>query len=89
MSRDLIPLRRKEVTLWHIQTCESGPALTPGDVARILSDSPSVDKIRDEIRRKHLFAVTTEGSDPRRVRYLIPFLELKRYLLKLGFLRAA
>lgn len=79
--------KRTAITLEHVRTLDDGPALTPGDVARILSNSPSVDKIRDEIRRNHLFAIVTEGSDPQRVRYLIPFAELKRYLSVLGFFR--
>lgn len=82
-------LKRRRVTLVHLRTLDEGPALSPGDIARILSDSPSADKLRDEIRAGRLRAVVMAGTDEHRVRYLVPFLEAKRYLLQLGFLEAA
>jgi hypothetical protein len=84
---DPIPLHRREVTLDHLRVLEDGPPLSPRDVSRILSGSLTPDKIRDDIRAKHIRAVTVKRDGQQRHRYLIPFTEVKRYLD--GFLRPA
>jgi hypothetical protein len=82
-----IPLRRKEITLEHLRRLQDGPPLSPADVSRVLSGSLTADKIRDDIKAGHIYAVTLKREDQERHRFLIPFAEVKRYLD--GFLRGA
>lgn len=78
-------LKRKAVTLDHLRRLDDGPPLSPRDVSRLIGGSITPDKIRDDIAAKTLYAVCVKSPRGERHRYLIPFGEVKRYLI--GFLR--
>jgi hypothetical protein len=78
-------LKRKAVTLDHLRRMDDGPPLSPRDVSRLVGGSITPDKIRDDIIAENLYAAVIKSSGGKRHRYLIPFLEVRRYLQ--GFLR--
>lgn len=77
-------MRRRDVTLAYLSTHDDGPALSPGDLSRIVSHSLSADKIRDDIDGGLLEAYRVWAST--RFRYRIPFPVCRRYLLERGYL---
>jgi hypothetical protein len=77
-------MKRRDITLAYLSTHADGPALSPGDLSRIVSNSLSADKIRDDIdagllQANRIWACT-------RFRYRIPFDVCRRYLSERGFL---
>lgn len=76
-------MRRRDVTLAYISTHDDGPALSPGDLARIISNSLSADKIRDDIDAGLLEAHRVWAST--RFRYRIQFAVYRRYLCERGY----
>lgn len=79
--------RRRMLTLEDIASCESGPELTPYDLARISCGQFSDETIRREIQRGGLPArVERRGT---MTMHWIAFVDAKQYLLARGILHAA